>query len=121
MEPRFQITFAGGGNLACSSIAVIGHNNPNWKINIMTRRPEIFNDEIVAHTAKSHWESKGNLTGKINRVSNKAADVIPGSQIVIICSPAHTKAGIFAEIKDYLEDGCLIGSIFGQGAFDWQA
>lgn len=44
MEPVFQVTFAGGGNLACASIAVIGHMNPNWKINILTRRPELFNE-----------------------------------------------------------------------------
>ena len=24
-------------------------------------------------------------------------------------------------MKPYLKDGCLLGSIFGQGAFDWQA
>ena len=47
------MTFAGGGNLACSSIAVIGHLNPKWKINILTRNPQLFNKEIVAHTAKS--------------------------------------------------------------------
>ena len=121
MEPVFQVTFAGGGNLACASIATIGHNNPNWKINIMTRRPEAFNHEIVAYTAKSAWESKGNLVGRINKVSSDPKEVIPGSQIVIICSPAHTKPQILTDIKDHLDDGCLLGSIFGQGAFDWQA
>lgn len=113
MEPVFQVTFAGGGNLACSSIAVIGHLNPNWKINVLTRRPEVFNSEIVAHTAKSSWEHRGLMTGRINRCSNKARDVIPGSNIVIICSPAHTKQQILNEIKDLLPDGCLLGSIFG--------
>ena len=88
MEPVFTVTFAGGGNLACTSMAVIGHNNPKWKINILTRRPELFGSQIVANTAKSNWEYKGKMTGRINRVSNKASDVIPGSDIVIICSPA---------------------------------
>ena len=120
MKLSFQITFAGGGNIANSSIAVIGHNHPKWKINIMTRRPEIFNKEIVGHTVKSRWESKGKMIGKINRVSNKASDVIPGSHIIMICSPAQTKTQILEEIKDYIEDGCLIGSIFDR-AFDWQA
>ena len=121
MEPVFQVTFAGGGNLACASIAVIGHLNPRWKINILTRRPEIFNEQIVAHTAKSNWEHRGKMTGRINRCSSSASDVIPGSDIVIICSPAQTKSQIINDIKGYLPDGCLLGSIFGQGAFDWQA
>jgi len=100
---------------------VIGHLNPNWKINILTSRPQLFNESIVADTRKSNWESKGDMTGRINRVSNKASDVIPGSNIVLICSPAHTRFDIFRQINDLLPDGCLLGSIFGQGAFDWQA
>ena len=119
MEPVFQVTFAGGGNLACASIAVIGHNNPNWKINVMTRRPEAFNREIIAYTAKSAWESKGNMVGRINKISTNAADVVPGSHIIIICSPAQTKNQILEDIKPYVGDNCLVGSIFGQGAFDW--
>jgi hypothetical protein len=121
MEPVFQVTFAGGGNLACASAAVIGHQHPNWKINIMTRRPEVFNEEIVAYTQKSAWEAKGDLRGRLNKVSSKPEDVIPGSHIVILCSPAQTKHQTLTDISPLLEDGCLVGSIFGQGAFDWQA
>ena len=121
MEPVFQVCFAGGGNLANASIAVIGHLNPNWKINILTRRPEVFNDKIVAYTKKSNWEHKGEMTGRINKCSNKAKDVVPGSDIIIICSPAQTKMQILKDIKPYIGDNCLLGSIFGQGAFDWQA
>lgn len=98
---------------------MIGHLNPSWKINIMTGRPQLFNEQIVANTKLSNWESKGDMTGRINRVSNKASDVIPGSNIVILCSPAHTRFETFSQIKDLLPDGCLLGSIFGQGAFDW--
>jgi hypothetical protein len=45
----------------------------------MTRRPDVFNKEIIAYTAKSAWESKGNLVGRINKVSSDPKDVIPGS------------------------------------------
>lgn len=121
MEPVFQICLAGGGNLCHASAATIGHMNPKFKINILSRRPEVWKPEITAFTAKSHWESKGNLKGKINKVSANPADVIPGSHIIIICSPAHTKLEILEQIKGYLDPGCLIGSVFGQGAFDWQA
>ena len=79
MEPVFQVTFAGGGNLANASTAVVGHLNPKWKINILTRQPELFNEQIVANTKGSNWESKGTMTGRINKVSSKASDVIPGS------------------------------------------
>jgi len=121
MEPVFQITIAGGGNLAHASIATIGHLNPRFKINLLSRRPEVWANEIKAYTAKSNWENRGDLVGRINKVSKHAKDVIPGSHIVLICSPAHTKNQILEEIRDHLDAGALIGSIFGQGAFDWQA
>jgi hypothetical protein len=62
--------------------------NPRFKINLLSRRPEVFGSSIKAFTKASSWESKGDLVGKINKVSKDAKDVIPGSHIVIICSPA---------------------------------
>jgi prephenate dehydrogenase len=95
--------------------------NPRFKINVLSTRPDAWANEIKAYTKSSSWENKGELVGKINKVSKHAKDVIPGSHIVIICSPAQTKLQILNEIKDYLPEGCLLGSVFGQGAFDWQA
>lgn len=50
MEPRFQIAICGGGNIAHASVAVIGHQNPKYTINVLSRRPETWNNEIVAYT-----------------------------------------------------------------------
>lgn len=113
VEPVFNVTICGGGNLAHASIATIGHHNPSYRINVLSRRPEVWDSQIVGVTKGSAWEHKGELVGKINRVSSNAADVIPGSHIIIICSPAHTKIEILRQIKDYLEPNTLIGTIFG--------
>lgn len=95
--------------------------NPRFKINVLSRRPEVWGDQITAYTKSSNWENKGDLTGRINKASKDPKDVVPGSHIVIICSPAHTKLQILSDIEPYLDQGSLVGSIFGQGAFDWQA
>jgi len=87
--------------------------NPRFKINVLSRRPEIWKKSIKAFTKSSSWEHRGDLEGRINKVSKNASDVIPGSHIVIICSPAQTKHQILMEIKDFLPEGCLVGSIFG--------
>ena len=94
MEPKFTIAICGGGNLAHGSIATIGHFNPQFNINLLTRRPKIWNKEISANTKGSNWESKGTLTGKLNVVSDNAKDVVQDADIIIICSPAHTKNAI---------------------------
>jgi len=94
VEPTYNIAICGGGNLAHGSIAVIGHMHPNYRINVLSRRPEVWGDRIDGTTEGSSWEHIGDISGKINKVSADPADVIPGSQVIIICSPAHTKLAI---------------------------
>lgn len=94
--------------------------NPNYTINVLSRRPELWNKSIVAYTAKSAWEHKGVMKGNISKCSKDAKDVVPGSKIIIICSPANTKLEILEQIKPYLDEGCYVGTIFGQGGFDLQ-
>jgi len=119
MEPKFTVAICGGGNLAHASIATIGHYNKHYDINVLTRRPEIWGKRITGYTAKSDWEKKGNLVGRINLSSSDAKDVVPEADIIILCSPAHTKIGILKQIKPFIKKGALVGSIFGQGGFDF--
>lgn len=77
--------------------------NPRFKINLLSRRPEAWSDQITAYTKSSNWESRGDLTGRINKCSKDPKDVVPGSHIVIICSPAHTKLQILQDIEPYLD------------------
>jgi hypothetical protein len=79
MEPKFQIAICGGGNLAHGTIAVVGHQNPKYTINVLSRRPQDWAPEIIAHTEKSIWESRGEMKGKINKCSKDAKDVVSGS------------------------------------------
>ena len=118
MEPRFTIALCGGGNLAHGSVAAMGHFNPNYTINLMSTRPKLWAKQIVGYTKGSAWESKGNLTGKINKVSDQASDIVPNADIVLICAPGHVKIEILMKIAPYLKDGALVGTIFGQGGFD---
>ena len=113
MEPVYRIAICGGGNLAHGTIAAVGHQNPNYTINVLSRRPEVWGQEITGYTAKSAWEYKGDIKGKINKCSKEAADVVPGCQIILICSPAHTKPEILKQIKPHLEKGAFVGTIFG--------
>jgi len=46
---------------------------------------------------------------------------VSDADIIIICSPAHTKKEILQQIKPFIKKGALIGTVFGQGAFDLQA
>jgi ketol-acid reductoisomerase len=45
---------------------------------------------------------------------------VSDADLILICSPAHTKNDILKQIKPHLKNGAVIGTVFGQGAFDWQ-
>jgi len=80
----------------------------------------VWGKSITAYTAKSAWENKGNMIGHINKASDNAKDVVSDADIILVCCPAQNKPQVLKQIKPYLKDGALIGTIFGQGAFDVQ-
>jgi len=44
-----------------------------FKVNVLTRRPKEWKNQITAYTKGSAWESKGDITGKFshNNPDNK--------------------------------------------------
>ena len=62
IQLSLKITICGGGNTAHFSSAVISSNS-NYKVNVFTRRPHLWNKAIVAHTKGSMWENKGDIIG----------------------------------------------------------
>ena len=51
--------------------------------------------------------------GRIEKVSSNANEIVSDADIILICSPAHTKNGLLAEIKPFIKDGALVGTVFG--------
>jgi hypothetical protein len=61
-----QVTICGGGNGAHVCAGYLG-----WKgvrVNVLTRRPQDWNNSIAITTEGSSWEAKGNFVGPINKV-----------------------------------------------------
>ena len=79
MQPVFKVAICGGGNLAHASVATIGHHNPKYEINLLSRRPEVWKEQIRGITEKSSWEYKGDMVGKISKCSKDAKDIVPGA------------------------------------------
>jgi opine dehydrogenase len=115
-----QVTICGGGNGAHAAVAWIGSKS-EYKVNLLTRRPQDWKKQVVVHCAGSSWESKGSITGTLNKVSANPAEVIPGSSIVIVAAPAHVHFAILKSIASHLDAGASVGSLYCQGGFDWAA
>jgi len=109
----------GSGSGHCTA-AYLGAK-PYLQVNVLTRRPELWSKNITVHSDGTSWESKGSITGKLNKVTTDASEVIPQSDLVIICAPGHAQPDILKTIAPHVRKGVMLGAIFGQGGFDWAA
>lgn len=99
----------------------------------MTRRPNLWKNQITAYTKNSAWEHKGEIKGKklphsiaispgtVNIVSSDGEIVSRGTQVFIICGPAHIHIDLMKKIAPYVEKNAFVGTLYGQGGSDWMA
>lgn len=110
-----KICICGGGSL--------GHVIAGWlsarnhaTVNILTGRPEKWKHEIIVDTPDGQI-----LNGHIGRISNKAEEVIPESDIVLLCLPGYMIAKQLEVIKPFLESSAFVGSVFSSTGFFFEA
>lgn len=109
------ITICGGGSL--------GHVVAGWLsarnhavVNILTGRPEKWQHNIEVDTPDELI-----LNGSIAKISNKAEDVIPESDVVLLCLPGYMIAKQLETIKPFLKPSAYVGSVFSSTGFFFEA
>jgi len=115
-----QVTICGGGNGAHTSAGYLA-SKPGVTVNVFTRRPDQWTNQIKVTTATSSWRHKGTFYGKLNKVSSDPAEVCKGTNIFIVCAPANAHPHLMKAIAPYAEQGCWVGALYAQGGFDWAA
>lgn len=109
-----NICICGGGNLGTviSGVAL----SKGYKVNMLTGHPEKWNSEIKVH------DSKGIIySGKLSKISSDASEVIPDSEIVILCLPGYMIKHILESIKPFLGKDTIVGSIVSSTGFFFEA
>lgn len=109
------ITICGGGSL--------GHVVAGWLsarnhavVNILTGRPEKWQHNIEVDTPDELIQN-----GSIAKISNKAEDVIPESDVVLLCLPGYMIAKQLEIIKPFLKPSAYVGSVFSSTGFFFEA
>ena len=110
---KTKICLVTGSNGSHMNAAVFG-SNPNYEINIFTRRPEIFGSEIIGISG----EGIETWRGKVKLASADPEKACSGCKIFIISSPANVQESLLRQMKPYLPSNAIIGTIFGQGNFE---
>lgn len=110
-----QVCLIAGSKGNHMNVAWIG-SKPQFKVNLLTRRPELFAEKRIKAVYKNIPGKE--VIGTINEVSNDPSVVCPGSKIYILSCPVNAQESLLRKVKPYVEEGSFIGSVFGQGGFD---
>ena len=115
LKKGFTVCVCGGGSLAHAVSGVIG-SNPNCSVNVLTRRPYDWETKISID-----FQGDFILHGQLNKISDKAKDVVPNSDLIIIAVPHVAREEVLTKIKPYVKAGAWVGSFPGFAGFAWQA
>lgn len=91
------------------------------QVNVLTRRPQDWGTAIAITTEGSSWEHKGDFVGPLHKVSDNPAEVVPGSEVVIVAAPANAHPDLLRKVAPHVDYGARVGALFAQGGFDWAA
>ncbi len=105
------ITICGGGSLGHVCIGVLS-SHKDVKVNLLTNHPDKWNDTITV------TDINGKIfNGKIAKHSESAQDVIPESDIVLLCLPGYLIKQTLERIKPYLNAKAIVGTIVSSTGF----
>ena len=106
------VTICGGGNGAHVASGYLSSHGIT--VNVLTRKPDLWGQEISVDTAKSSWEHKGTITGRLNIISAEPKSVIPNANVVIVAAPANAHPEILQSIAPFVTRGTAVGALFAQ-------
>lgn len=100
-----RICICGGGNLGTVIAGVAAARG--YMVNLLTRHPQRWSATVTVTDPERRV-----FEGRLNAVSSQPEDVIPGSEIVLVCLPATAMAEELRRIKPWLDEDACVGSVF---------
>lgn len=110
-----RVCICGGGSL--------GHVIAGWlsamagiEVTLLTGHPEKWNHVVYVTTPEGSV-----LEGALKKVSSDPKDVIPGTDVVLICLPGYLIADEIRKIMPYVGSHTFVGSVFSSTGFFFEA
>ena len=106
-----KITICGGGSLGHVCIGFLS-SQEGLSVNLLTNHPEKWNWEI------SVKDGNGKVfEGKLGAISSDPREVVPDVDMVILCLPGFLIKQTLEQIKPYLSEKTVVGSIVSSTGF----
>ena len=108
-----RICICGGGNLGHVCAGFLA--NRGHLVSLLTTKPERWNQtiEVVA--------PEGTFRGQLTLVTAKPEEVIPQADIVLICLPGFAIHEELLQIKPFLSENSIVGSVVSSTGFFFEA
>lgn len=114
-----MITVVGGGSTAHAIIPLL--SRAGHIVSLLTSRPGEWSHEVSVQHQSIYGDIHAVYSGRLEKVTDLASDVIPQADIIILCMPVskyrvalHNVAPFIVRNKDV-----YVGTIYGQGGFTW--
>ncbi len=105
------ICICGGGNLGHILAGYISAKK-KFTVNLLTQKPRLWHHNLFI-TDCNHKIYQGCL----NLISDKAQEVIPQSDIILLCVPGFAIEDELLKIRPYLDKHHVVGSIVSSTGF----
>ena len=109
-----KVCICGSGSLGHVCAAVLS-SREGVSVSLLSRKPDLWADEIVATDPDGKQ-----YRGCLDRVSSSAQEVIPGSDLVLLCLPGFAIRPTLEKIKPFV-DNTPVGSIVSSSGFFFEA
>ena len=113
------VTIVGGGasaHVLIPFLSAAGH-----RVQVLTRRPDDWSREVELQVQSIDEELLETFTGRLAKVSHDPAEVIPQSDVVVLCMPVASYRLALHNLAPHLrrEREVFVGTIYGQAGFNW--
>lgn len=116
-----KLVICGGGSSAHTLIPFL--NNSIFDVSILTSRPDKWSKKIELEYQDPDGNVLDTFEGSLSMVSNKASELIPYADYIILCMPVHKyREALLKEIGAYIDKSkkeVFVGTVYGQGGFNW--
>lgn len=114
------VCVVGGGNIAGATAAWLGRPDKNICVHVLTRQPQRWVQNIKVSASKEcRWGAMKPFEAMIQLITDNPEKAVSNADIVMIAAPAHVHLDLLKKIAPYLKQGCVLGTLFGQGGFHW--
>lgn len=110
-----KICICGGGNLGHVTAGFLAAQD-DLRVSLLTTKPDSWSQylEVVDVNGKTY-------RGKIERISSEPKDVIPETNIVLVCLPGFAIHDVLCSIEPYLDNKTWVGTVVSSTGFFFEA